>query len=252
MAGETKRVQDLYKVSLLCGTCEQRIEKFETFVSEKIFQPYKTAKLTSIPTDERISKFVVSISLRALWVLLEIGGPIADKWRERLLLLEAEWRNYLLDSPGFIKGKYTHHLLMSSPNLLAAGLSEYPKLMLAIFRTSAWYIDEQFGSAFIFSNMAGMQTLSMVSSEALPASIGTKVYPVQLLGTPPHGIGWGGYYQTILGLARRCGDAEKSITPRHSDMIKRSLTKDPQRVLNSEDVQIIKWQKRRLADNDRE
>ena len=251
-AGETKRAQDLYKTYLLCGDCEQRIEKYETFVFQNIFQPYKTSGLTSVPTDERISQFAVSVSLRALWLLLEIGDPVAEKWKDRLLPLEVEWRNYLLGSPGFIKGKNTHHMIMSSPDLLAVGLPRFPKLVLSIFRTSAWYIDEQFGSAFIFSNMAGMQTLSMVSPEAFPVSMGTKVYPEQTFGTMQHGVGWGGYFQTIMGLAQRCEDAEKSITSKHSNMIKRSLAKDPQRALDSEDVQIINWQKKRLLDNDKE
>ena len=248
-SGETSRVQDLFKTHLLCEKCEQCLNRHETFVADNIFYPYKRNSLQSIPTDEHIGRFTVSISLRALWMLLETNDPLAMQWKDSLVALETEWRNYLLETPGFTKGPNTHHLLLSSPELLAAGLKTAPNLVLAIFRTSAYYIDEQFGKAFIFSNMAGMQTLSMVSPTQMPVCRGTEVYPKQTLGVQhPPGIGWGGYFQTILGLNQRCDEAGRNISQRHDAMIERSASKNPQRVLNSEDLQIINWQKKRLHD----
>lgn len=250
-SGEAKRAQDLFKTRLLCNSCEQRLEKHETFVASKIFKPYKDGTLQSIPIDEHIGKFTVSVSLRALWVLADNGDVLVKKWWDKLLPLEAEWRSYLLEDTEFKKGQNTHHMLLSSSEILVAGLKTTPKLVLGIFRTSAWYIDEQFGKAFIFSNMAGLQTLSMISPEQFPVSRGTQVYPKQTFGVEhPCGIGWGGYFQTILGLTRRFDAAGEAITNKHKAMIERSIKNDPERALQSEDQAIIDWQKRRRRDGE--
>jgi hypothetical protein len=171
-SGEAKRAQDLYKTQLLCNACEQRFEKHEAFVAENIFRPFKQGSLQSIPIDEHISKFTVSVSWRVLWMVLESNDVLAAQWKDALLVLEAEWRKYLLETSGFIKGVNAHYLILSSPELLVPGLKNVPNLALGIFRTSAWYIDEQFGKIFIFTNMAGMQTLSMVSPAQMPVCRG--------------------------------------------------------------------------------
>jgi hypothetical protein len=74
-----------------------------------------------------------------------------------------------------------------------------------------------------------------------------EVYPnLTLGGLSSPGIGWGGYFQTILKLARQCDAAGKSISLKHKAMIKQTILKNPRRAANSEDQQIISWQKKRL------
>ncbi len=248
-SGKSERAQDLYKTHLLCGGCEQRIGKHETFVAENIFQPYKENSLESIPANEHLAKFAVSVSLRALWVLIGGGDPLAQKWHDILMPLEREWREYLLADSTFIKGKNSHHLLLSSPDLLVAGLKTSPNLVLSIFRSTAWYIDEQFGKAFFFANMASMQTISMISPAEFPVSRGTQVYPKQTFGIErPCRIGWGGYFQTVLALSQKFETSGAAISDKHKAMIKRSIEKDPKRVLQSEDHQIMEWQRARLRE----
>jgi hypothetical protein len=252
VTGETQRAQDLYKERLLCARCERRLNEYETFVARAIFHPFKRGFLRTIPVDERIGKFAVSISLRALWVLLTTTDPLVKRWRKKLLQLEKEWRSFLLEAPGFVKGENTHHIVLCSKELLQAGLKAEPSLVLGIFRTSAWFIDERFGKAFIFANMAGMQTLSMVTPAELPVCRGMEVYPRQTLGVQSSpGIGWGGYFQTILGLARRFRTAGDSLSKGHKTMIEQALRRNPQRAIGSEDLRIMAWQKK-ILDNSEE
>lgn len=65
--GKPSRGQDLYKTKLLCVNCESIISEAETFFANKIFYPFQQRTLKIIPVDERLSRFAVSVSLRALW-----------------------------------------------------------------------------------------------------------------------------------------------------------------------------------------
>lgn len=238
--GNSERSQDLSKVPLLCKDCEERISEFETFFANTIFYPLKNNKLQSIPTDERIGKFAVSVSLRVIWVLLEIEDLVALKWKEKILELEKEWRNYIWGNTPFVKGSNTHHILFHSKNLLKVGLPNHPNLILHLLRSSVFQIFEIFGKVYVSSHMAGIHVISMISPANLPVSRGTQVYPEQEFGNIlPCGIGWGGYFQNILEIARICNISTSKITPGYIKMVDDSLAKDPEKFYNSEDFKLL-------------
>lgn len=171
------RAQDLFATELLCRDCEVLISGFEKYFAETIFYPFQNKTLDSIPIDERIGKFAVSVNLRAMWVLLELGDPLALEWEDKLLELEEEWGNYILDAPGFVKGKNSHHVIFVSKSFLTVGLPRDPNLIWNSMRTSAFYVYEKFNKAYLSANMAGIQIISMVEPAELPVSRGTQVYP---------------------------------------------------------------------------
>jgi hypothetical protein len=244
--GKVQRSQDLYKSKLLCRQCEERLNEHETFFANHVFHPFKRNALHSIPTDERIARFAVSVSLRVLWILLSTRGRLVNRWRGELRRLETEWRNFILETPGFVKGRNAHYVILCTMAVLRPGLRTDPNLLLGILRTSAFSLEEKSGKAFIFTNMAGVQILSMISPADLAACQGMEVYPEQTFGVHRPGIGWGGYFQTLLGLAGRLSDARNNISAQDRAMIERALRLNPKRALSSEDFKVIAWQKRLL------
>lgn len=242
--GTAERSQDLYKTQLLCNDCEGILNQFETYFANHIFHPFKNGTLNVIASDENIGKFAVSISLRVLWLLQDSHDLLAIKWAHILNKLEKEWRQYLLSSEGFVKGVNSHHILFSNERLLAYGLGSAPNLILNLLRTSAFYIYEKFGKAYIFSNMAGIQVISMIDPPELPTSIGTQVYPEQTLGGKDlPGIGWGGYFQNIMEFSNELDDIRSGLSKNYKEMIERAEEKDPERAINSEDAKLIYQQK---------
>lgn len=244
-----ERSQDLCKAQLLCNNCEGILNEFETYFANHIFYPFKNGTLNAIDIDENIGKFAVSISLRVLWLLQDSCDPKATKWAHILNKLEQEWREYLLGSGGFVKGSNSHHILFSNEQLLAYGLGSAPNLILNLLRTSVFYFYEKFGKAYIFSNMAGVQVISMIDPPELPTSIGTQVYPEQTLGGKDlPGIGWGGYFQNIMEFSNSVDAIRNELPKGYKDMIDRAEEKNPERAINSEDAKLI-YQQQLLSKN---
>ena len=250
--GKSGRSQDLYKRKLLCGSCESVLNKTETFFANTVFYPFKQGNLKAIPLDDRLGKFAVSVSLRALWIKQLEGDPLIEKWKNTLGALENEWRNYLLGSPDFIKGKNSHHILLCDEALLAQGLRASPNLILHIMRSSAYYLFDKFEKAYVFANLAGVQVISMIHPPELPVSQGMQVYPDQTFGVVrPAGIGWGGYFQNLLELAHTFDTASGRLSDVQKERIERTIKRDPERAAKSEDARILTKQhelRRRFQD----
>jgi hypothetical protein len=245
--GKPSRTQDIYKRQLLCGQCESVLNEAETFFADKVFYPFKKSKLKSIPVDDRLGRFAVSVSLRALWIMQLVEHPLVERWKDQLRGLESEWRNYLLKTPNFVKGGHSHHILLCNETILAFGLKNSPNLIHNVLRTSAYYLFEKFEKAYVFANLAGVQVISMISPPELPVSRGTEVYPNQTFGVVgPPGIGWGGYFQNLLELARKCDGARSRLSVSQKEMIERAIDKDPERAAMSEDGRIHRMQQELL------
>lgn len=244
--GKPSRSQDLYKRRLLCDQCESVLNEAETFFADKVFYPFKKDELKSIPVDDRLGRFAVSVSLRALWIMQLVKHPLVERWKGQLDGLETEWRNYLLMTPDFVKGNHSHHILLCNEAILAVELKNSPNLIHSVLRTSAYYLFEKFEKAYVFANLAGVQIISMIYPPELPVSRGTEVYPNQTFGVvSPPGIGWGGYFQNLLELARKFDAARNRLSVAQREMIERAMDKDPERAAMSEDARIY-WMQQEL------
>ena len=246
--GKPSRSQDLYKRKLLCSQCELVLNEAETFFADAVFYPFKKNELNTIPVDDRLGRFAVSVSLRALWIMQIVEHPLVERWKNQLDGLETEWRNYLLKTPGFVKGSHSHHILLCNEAILAVGLKNSPNLIHSVLRTSAYYLFEKFEKVYVFANLAGVQILSMIRPPELPVSRGTEVYPNQTFGVvSPPGIGWGGYFQNLLELARKCDEARSRLSVSQREMIEHAMNKDPERAAMSEDGRIYRMQQELLT-----
>ena len=103
------RIQDLWKMQLLCRDCEQLLSGFETYFAKEIFYPYLKENKKALIYDLRFLKFAVSLS----WRLLFLNHNNFSKNYPQLLQYstqaEEAWRNYLL---GYSKtpGPCEHHV----------------------------------------------------------------------------------------------------------------------------------------------
>jgi len=142
----------------------------------------------------------------------------------------------------------SHHILLCNEAILAVGLKNSPNLIHSVLRTSAYYLFEKFEKVYVFANLAGVQILSMIRPPELPVSRGTEVYPNQTFGVvSPPGIGWGGYFQNLLELARKCDEARSRLSVSQREMIEHAMNKDPERAAMSEDGRIYRMQQELLT-----
>lgn len=237
-SGAGTRTQDIYKKYLLCADCERTFSAYETYFANNIFYPHKNNKLSDISQNPFISKFVVSVSLRSLWIFQDINDPIALSNLEEFHALEQEWKDYVIDKEAIVKGVKSHHLLFANEDLLAHGLKVAPNLIFNTFRSSIFEIKEYFGKPFIFVNMAGVQIISMLSYPDLPNSSGSMVYPIQELGVTAPGIGWGGYFQNIVDFSNYVDTVRYNLSEKEKQKIYSAESKRPERSVNSEDTQM--------------
>jgi hypothetical protein len=236
------RAQDIFTMKLLCEDCEQLISTSETFFHQAIFVPFTENSLSHIEVDTRLARFVISVSLRSLWVHKEIGDPLVPKYASEFQALEAEWRR-ILRSKSYIQPHLpnSHHILLGSVELLSHGLTNFPNILHSVFRSSGFFLYEVFDKAFLFSNLAGIQIISMITPAELPASHGTQVHPVQTFGIEkPCGIGWGGYFQALMHLDERLSVGRANQTPNQVSRADRMM--NTPRALGSADVAILTFQ----------
>lgn len=95
-----KRIQDGSKQYLLCGDCEDRFNEYETIFASNVFNPYKNGKLKDFEYKEWLSKFIVSVNWRTLYLdLIEYvnGQNIGIDVLEKYIECEQILREFLLD-----------------------------------------------------------------------------------------------------------------------------------------------------------
>ncbi|WP_157832453.1 hypothetical protein [Candidatus Nitrosotenuis chungbukensis] len=107
-----KRVQDITKLHLLCGNCEEKFSKLEKYFADNIFFPFHNDKIRTFDYDENFEKFIISLSWRALKI---IGEDFKEENPNSHLnsfvdKAEVHWREYLNGTEESID-KYENHLV---------------------------------------------------------------------------------------------------------------------------------------------
>lgn len=114
-----KRLQDGYKIKLLCHTCEQKFEKFETPFAEHIFYKYVGKILdpsgvgsgtATLPYKEWLLNFIVSVQWRTIQFRKAYHEDFGKNWRETIFETEQIWRQFLLGKRSDT-GKWEHHII---------------------------------------------------------------------------------------------------------------------------------------------
>ncbi|MFX0199604.1 MAG: hypothetical protein ACFFCW_26070 [Candidatus Hodarchaeota archaeon] len=103
-----KRLQDLPRLPLLCGDCEQLFSKLESYFASKIFHPILDGKEKEVSYDEDFQRLIVSLNWRTLLTGYSDQIKVHPWIEQHLLTAEECWRKYLLqESPN--TEPYEHH-----------------------------------------------------------------------------------------------------------------------------------------------
>jgi len=97
------RVQDGYKIKLLCAECEQWFGKWETIFAAKIFYPYLSDPSCQVAYSHWYAKFCVSVSWRVLVYYMRRGLKTPLDATQQIAVERA-----LETWEGFIKGSLRH------------------------------------------------------------------------------------------------------------------------------------------------
>lgn len=107
-----KRIQDIFKRKLLCDDCEKLFKDYEDYFLDVIFKPIMNSYSPIINYNDKLLKFIVSISWRVLVVsLLNNERPWKNIiHKQAAKKTDNQWKDYLLNNCDL--NGYEHHLLM--------------------------------------------------------------------------------------------------------------------------------------------
>lgn len=93
-----KRQQDVIKYPLLCRDCEEKFSIFEKYFAENFFIPFNSnSPPNNVNYDERLLKFIISLSWRILYDYIQILNKKSHKVPTNLIETLDNWKSYLLD-----------------------------------------------------------------------------------------------------------------------------------------------------------
>lgn len=176
-----KRLQDGSKLYLLCGECEDRFSRWETAFANKVFHPYKNNKLNDFEYKDWLSKFIISINWRTLYLDIldwsKSGGIHIDDFN---CLIESEQilRQYLLEERSDIGLNESHmfffgdikdtdkQIAESNPHVFFCnGMFDYTDI-----------INTEYGTSLgVIANLSGILIYTIIKKLSIEDSVNTQV-----------------------------------------------------------------------------
>lgn len=107
-----RRIQDGWKLPLLCRNCEELLSKWETCFANMIFYRFINEYHRSHNYSEWLLRFCVSVSWRVLSYIVHNDQlkQFAETTTENVSISMNKWRNYLLNNQTFSAHELDHHL----------------------------------------------------------------------------------------------------------------------------------------------
>lgn len=177
-----KPVQDLDKCRLLCHDCEELFSFDEKYFSETIFTPYLDFKKTKFDYNESLTRFIISLSWRTLYVELEglAQNFSSIPYETRITLFHAEqvMRDYLLGKRNDI-GTIENHIfffnsVQHTNNPIFSQQFQY-LLNTTTHGSTASYITFSNKSVYAYANLAGILIITFFSTNPEDKWINTKI-----------------------------------------------------------------------------
>ncbi|MFD0672618.1 hypothetical protein [Cohnella sp. GCM10027633] len=171
-----RRAQDLAKLYLLCGECEELFSINEKRFAENVFIPFQNGQ-KRFDYDEWLLKFFISINWRV--GILEVRDPkngMPENLMDELVKCLEIWREYLLGRSKETGG-YKHHIFFLD-TLESVGsevtILEYTNAYL--LRTTDATVANNTSNAFIYAKLPGIIMVSHIHPKDLKGWESTKIY----------------------------------------------------------------------------
>lgn len=166
------RLQDLPKMPLLCGDCEQLFSDLESYFARNIFYPILNEKKETIEYNENLNRFIVSLNWRTLVTSLEDQLKV-DQWIENPVKQAEEiWRKYLLkEIPN--AGSYEHH--MSFMGKIPAGMELTKILHWYLLRSTDATLASNQVNVFAYTHFPHFFFVSTIVPFSFPVWKTTKI-----------------------------------------------------------------------------
>jgi hypothetical protein len=228
------RVQDGWKLKLLCSSCEEQFSVWEKAFSEKVFAPMNQGA-PRVHYGPWMEKFAVSLSWRVLRAHMASGdlnafpSNIVTAANEALTV----WSDFLFDRRPH-PGLFEQHLLFVGAIQSAASLDWPPNINRYLLRTLDPSIAHTGNSAITYAKLGRFLFFGFVAMPEPRSWSGTKVNVKEgwIGGSNvalPQNVG-----DFIKDRARLVAKRYSSISERQSEKIRESCIKDLDRVTNSE------------------
>jgi len=167
------RQQDTRTIRLLCQDCEQLFGTYEKYFAETIFIPVLESFTPTVDYDERLLKFIVSLSWRVFVTAPDHGWPSLEVKQEATRTAD-NWRRFLRAEEAL--RSEDHHLLMlrlvkDAPMIEGSTVD----LNFYFFRTvDATIARNRIGEAVVYTKLPGFAVLSNLTTKPLDFTSGTS------------------------------------------------------------------------------
>lgn len=174
MAPPYDRQQDLYKLPLLCDSCEKFISKFEDYFARNVFyrlnKNYKALRKIElmnrycIKYDAQLLKFIISLSLKNLFIHEPdyFCKSVPEKTQNQITNAITDWKSFILTgSP--ITDKWAHYLIFWYEIPLSNPKEQIP---------TEWYLrrgtdvtvasNEDHSEVFVYSHLPSISLISAI------------------------------------------------------------------------------------------
>lgn len=229
-----RRVQDGYKIPMLCRRCESAFSALETQFSKQIFHPYAETRTLEIDYGEWLHDFCVSVSWRVLhmvWERTALDHCSSEQTANASTAL-SEWKSYLNGESSNIEG-FEQHLLP----LDAVGSVDGGALPANINRYFLRTVDVDFvvgeRSGFVYSKLGPMIVIGFTYQANSAEWVGTKVSRGRgKLGPRAYRLP-SGFADYVVGQAEKFANIHIRLSDKQREVINSSAMSNLERVSKS-------------------
>lgn len=222
-----ERIQDLPKIPLLCEDCELIFSRLETYFANNIFYPFFNDNKESFEYDERLFRFLISLSWRTLKASYQDQIDHSPWIIKYVDTAEEMWRKFLLNEISD-PGPYEHHMFFldyveKGPNM-PNGFQWY-----TLRATDSTLVNSE-EIVFTYTHFPWMFFMSTIFPTHQEGWVGTEIKTKGKISRK-FNIEDALFGDFLINRARKILEIEKGS---NDDRILRSLEKNPERFLNSD------------------
>lgn len=238
------RMQD-YKESLLCETCEQRLNEWEHPFATEIFHPYVEGEEDQFAYEEWLPKFVISVAWRLL--VSEMGGSqdhVPEELQPAVDQAEEEWREILLGERDLSTESRSHYVFFM--DYVEDGPDDVPeRFEFYTHRGTDATVVTADDEVHLYFKLPQIAFISCIEPESIDGFIGMEIEESGTIGSPQeiNNADWGSFLMTRVRAVE-----ENRASESEQEKIRKRMEANPEEALESESFQAyLRGKERRIA-----